>query len=125
MPYSFRGPEPSIDPGEFRNRAVFLDQVLGTDAAGASESWQAPDNAPLWMCKSEEVRGIEMLRAGQDVSQVFVMLTGWNRANVVASKKVRMVASGAELIVQAVQRIGNSEIPTYMTLTCLALGANS
>jgi len=111
---------PVIDPGKFRHRVALLNQSQSTDASGVSATWTAGPTI-AWMA-IEYVRGTDIIKAGQDVTQSYLKLTGWWRPEFTASQRVQ-VPSGAVYIIQAVENV--LEMNQYMVLTCLGVGATT
>jgi SPP1 family predicted phage head-tail adaptor len=113
---------PGIDPGQFRHQITLLEEVTATDSSGTSVSWQA-DPVPVvaWM-KIEALRSTEVIKAGLDVSQVYLKLTGWYRSQFTANKRIQS-PGGNQYVIQAVENV--LEMNTYMVLLCLGIGNNN
>jgi len=113
---------PTIDPGQFRHQITLLEQVVGSDASGATVTY-APESQPVkaW-AKIEYLRGTDIIKSGQDVSQVYLKITAWYRAEFSANKRIQG-PSGNQYVIQAVENV--LEMNTYMVLMCLGVGANN
>ncbi len=115
-------PWPSIDPGQFRHQITLLEQVSSSDASGMTVTYQ-PDDIPVtaW-AKIEYLRGMDIIKAGQDISQVYLKITAWYRPEFTANKRIQ-APNGNQYVIQAVENV--SEMNVYMVLTCLGIGANN
>jgi head-tail adaptor len=111
---------PAINPGEFKHQVSLLVPTIKTDASGGVSTY-APSVPPVqaWV-KIQYIRGDEIVKAGQDVSQVYVKLTGWYRSEFSAQTRVQL-PSGIIVLVSYVENVG--EMNTYMILTCLGIGS--
>jgi SPP1 family predicted phage head-tail adaptor len=68
----------------------------------------------------EPVRGIDKIRAGQDVTQLFVTVTINWQSDILANMRVQ--ALNGTYIIQAIEN--PYEMNMILKLTCLALGVN-
>jgi len=114
-------PWPSIDPGGFRHLVTLLQATASSDASGAITVWSAGSPPVTAWCKIEFLRGDELVKSGQDVSQQFIKVTAWWRAAFIATQ--RLSWQGNQYIIQAVENV--SGMNTYMVLLCLGVGANN
>jgi SPP1 family predicted phage head-tail adaptor len=113
---------PTIDPGEFRHQITLLSPVAGTDSAGANVTYAAdPVPVTAW-AKIETIRGDEMIKAGQDVSQVFLKVTSWYRPDFTVNARIQ-APSGNVFVIQYIENV--REMNVFMVLTCLGIGANN
>jgi SPP1 family predicted phage head-tail adaptor len=110
---------PTVNPGDFRHQIILLEQTIGSDAAGANVSYDA---APVtaW-AKIDFVRGSELIRAGQDVSQSVIKVTMWYRPEFAVSQRIQ-VPDGSTFIIQYVENVKMMNM--YQVLTALGIGAN-
>lgn len=112
---------PSIDPGEFRHQFTLLEQKSGMGTAGVTIEY-VPGKPPITAFgKQDFIRGTELIKSGQDVSQVYLKLTMWYRAEFSPNKRIQ-APSGAKYIIQAVENVRGMN--TYAVLTCLGVGEN-
>ena len=112
---------PDVDPGELIHRITFLDQVIGNDASGASVSYAPGNPAKQAWARIKWLRGTDVIKAGQDVSQAFAEVTIRYRQDVSASQRIQ-TPSGTVLIVQAMQNV--REMNMWLALRCIAVGNN-
>jgi SPP1 family predicted phage head-tail adaptor len=112
---------PEIDPGRFRQRITLLERRQDQDASGAKTTY-APATPPVraW-AEIVFVRGTEVLKAGQDVSQVFLTLTTWYRKELVKGGRF-LAPDGSEFIIQALENVRMLNV--YHVLTCIGVGGN-
>jgi head-tail adaptor len=114
---------PGIDPGQFRHLVTLLEEsTSGSDASGAPVSWAVGDPPLTAYMKIESLKADEIIKAGLDVSQVDLKLTGWYRPQFTAQSRIQ-APSGNVYIVQAVQNV--LEMNIFMVLLCLGVGANN
>jgi len=113
---------PTIDPGQFRHQITLLEQVPGSDASGVTVTYTPDSNPIVAWAKIDYLRGDAMIKAGQDVSQVYLKITMWYRAEFTANKRIR-APNGNQYVIQAVENV--LEMNTYMVLMCLGVGANN
>jgi SPP1 family predicted phage head-tail adaptor len=123
MTPSLRNPWPDIDPGEFRHQYTALISVPVSDASGSTVTYKSCVPAVQFWAKETAIRGTDVIKAGQDVSQVYLVLVTRYRAQLANLAQQRIQGpSGGQYIVQAVENIGRMNM--YLELTCIALGAN-
>ena len=67
---------PTLDSGEMRHQITILGQVPATDISGSTVAM-----VPLVTCyaKIEPVRGIDVIRSGQETTQLFLIISIWWR----------------------------------------------
>ena len=113
---------PTFNPGEFRHQITLLEPTTTMDIAGAKTTF-APGNpcVTAW-AKIEYLRGAELIKAGQDVTQQFLKLTSWFRPEFKSQCHIQ-TPSGSEYIIQAVENV--REMDTFMVLMCLGIGSNT
>lgn len=113
---------PEIDPGRFRHQITLLSPVTGSDSSGVSVTYAAASPPIVAWVEIEYVRGVDVIKAGQDASQVFLKVTGWWRSQFTTNSRIQS-PSGNVYIIQAVENV--REINQYMVLTCIGIGANN
>jgi SPP1 family predicted phage head-tail adaptor len=113
---------PAINPGQFRHKITLLEQTSGSDESGVTVTYQ-PDNPPVtaW-AKIEYLRADDVIKAGQDVSQVFLKVTMWYRPEFATNKRIQ-APNGNQYVIQAVENVGGMNI--YGVLMCVGIGANN
>ena len=112
---------PTCDPGDFRHLITLLEPTTGTDESGTTVSYE-PGTPPITaFAKIDYLRGTEMIKAGQDVSQTYLKITAWYRPEFSATSRIR-TASGSHYRIQAVENV--HEMSVFMVLTCLGIGTN-
>jgi head-tail adaptor len=114
-------PWPSIDPGQFRHLITFLEQDLVQDGSGVSPQWNPAEQSPVWM-KVEYMRGTDKFKAGQNVAQALVTLTGYWRPWFSTDMRVQL-RNGSQFIIQSIENV--LEMNTFAVLTCVGLGSNT
>lgn|ERR1017187_2515514 len=112
---------PEIDPGTFRHRITLLQQVLGTDTSGVETTYKPVSPSVTAWVSFNYMRGTDVIKSGQDVSQVYITLIGWWRTQFTANSRIQ-TDDGDQFIVQAVENI--KRMNTYMVLTCIGFGNN-
>jgi hypothetical protein len=113
---------PNIDPGKFRVQITLLQPVIGSDASGTVATYAPATPAVKAMVGFDYVRGTDIIKAGQDVSQVYVNMTGWWRPQFTPNCRVQ-TADGDQFIIQAVENV--KRMNCYMVLVCLGIGSNN
>lgn len=121
MPITYKGGIPWIDPAKLRHRITFLEPQTTSGIAGGIITWQ-PGAPPE--CASAEIlpiRGSDVIKAGQDVSQVWLTITMRYRRSVKADRRI-LGRHGNRYIIQAIEN--PAEMDMYLVLSCLGLGPN-
>jgi len=77
---------PTLDSGEMRHQITILGQVPSSDVSGSTVAM-----APILTCyaKIEPVCGIEVIKSGHETTQLFLTLSIWWQAGIVANMQVR------------------------------------
>ena len=112
---------PSIDPGRFRNQVSLLAKNNKTSGSGIVISYEPIDPPVTAQVDIQFVRGDELIKGGVDVSQSFLKMTGWYRAEFSAGNRIR-TSDGQEFTIQYRENVRFMGI--YMVLTCLSIGGN-
>lgn len=110
-------PWPSFDPGTLVHQVQLLRQQVGSGAAGANVSWVTFLTA---YAAIEPMRGMDAIRAGQQVSQLTLTVTMRWQSGILPNMRVKSL-NGTYLI-QSIENIGERNI--WLRMTCLGLGAN-
>ena len=109
---------PTLDSGEMRHQITILGQVPSTDVSGSTVTM-----APILTCyaKIEPVRGIDVIRSGQETTQLFLIISIWWQAGILANMQVR--ALNGLYLIQSVENV--LELDVVLKFTCLAIGKNN
>jgi SPP1 family predicted phage head-tail adaptor len=110
---------PTIDPGEFRHQVTLLVPTTTTDASGNVQTFAAGAPPITAWAKIDYVRGTELIKAGQDVTQTYIKLTAWYRQEFKSNCRIQ-VPSGSQFLIQNVENV--KEMNTFMVLMCLGIG---
>ena len=111
---------PSLQPGDLRHWITFMVQTVTDGQSGKVISW-VPSSQGAWT-KIEAVRGTDVIRSGQDVTQLFLTVSMWFQDGVKASMHI-LAPSGAEYVVNSVENV--LEMDHILVLNCVALGAQA
>ena len=108
---------PTLDSGEMRHQITILGQVPSSDISGSTVTM-----VPLLTCyaKIVPVRGVDVIKSGQETTQLFLTVSMWWQAGIVANMQVQ--ALNGLYLVQSVENIG--ELDVVLVLNCLAIGKN-
>jgi SPP1 family predicted phage head-tail adaptor len=111
------GPQkwPAIDPGRLIHRIAIQRQTTTTDISGTVVAWS--DFVTTWAA-IEPVRGLEVLRAGQDTTQLYLTVTIRWQSGILPNMRVR--SSNGTYEIQSIENPGERNI--LLVLNCLALG---
>lgn len=112
---------PYMDPGRLKHQITFLDQVIGSDVSGTSLTYAAADPPETAAAEIRPMRGTDKIKAGQEVSQVLIIVTIRYRATATANRRIQ-APGGSVYVIQAVENIGLQN--TWMELTCMGIGSN-
>lgn len=121
MPLKIVDGEPWIDPGELRHRITFLEQVASQDLSGTVFAYEPAKKPECAYAAMEMLPGTDVIKSGQDISQVHMTVTIRYRSGVATNRHFR-TPNGSEFIIQAVENVLQRNL--YLRLTCLGLGAN-
>lgn len=119
---ALRAPYPTIDPGEFRHLVTFLDQVTVIDASGVGTDYSPADPPLQAYVKIEPMRAIDVMRAGETASQVYMEITGWYMPEVTPSQRI-LAPGGSQYVIQSIRNILGMN--SFMVMTCVGIGANT
>ena len=109
---------PTLDPGDLRHQITILRPTPSSDESGTTVVMAPFATA---RAKIEPVRGIDVIRSGQTTTQLFLTVTMWWQAGILADMQVQ--APNGLYVIQAVDNV--LELNQILKLTCLALGRNS
>ena len=108
---------PTLDSGEMRHQITILGQVPSSDVSGSTVTM-----APVLTCyaKIEPVRGIDVIRSGQETTQLFLIISIWWQAGILSNMQVQ--ALNGLYLIQSVENV--LELDVVLKLNCLAIGKN-
>ena len=108
---------PTLDSGEMRHQITILGQVPATDISGGTVAM-----APLVTCyaKIEPVRGLDVIKAGQETTQLYLTISIWWQAGILPNMQVQ--ALNGLYLIQSIENL--LELNVVLKLTCLAIGKN-
>ena len=108
---------PTLDSGEMRHQITILGQVPSVDVSGGTVAM-----APLVTCyaKIEPVRGLDVIKSGEETSQLFLVISIWWQAGILANMQVQ--ALNGLYLIQSVENL--LELDVVLKLNCLAIGKN-
>lgn len=113
---------PDVDPGEFRHEITLLEARADTDASGVKTTYVAGEPPTTAWAKIEYVRATEVIKAGLDVSQVYLKLTMWYRPEFTGGNRIQ-APNGSQFIIQAAENVRMMNM--FQVITCLGVGANA
>lgn len=109
---------PKIDPGEMVHQVTILQQTQGTDLSGAVTVWTP--FLTTWAA-IEPVRGTDVLKAGQDTTQLYLQIKIRWQTGIQPNMRVQK-ADGTQFIIQAIENVCERNV--VLVLFCLGLGLN-
>jgi SPP1 family predicted phage head-tail adaptor len=115
-------PWPKIEPGDLRHQITFLAQVIGADASGANISWAAAVPPVTTRAAIREMSAEELIRGGQDVSQVLLEVTIRYQDGILANSRFT-TEQGDTFIIKAIRNVESRNV--LLVMTCIGLGDNS
>jgi len=123
MPVRIVNGVPVMDAARLRHRVLFLEPTPGTDDSGSTVTWAAGNPPDIAWAEIVPTRGSDIIRAGQDVSQVWITVTLRYNPSKTRTPNTRLQApSGSIFVVQAIENV--LEMNVWLVMTCLGLGAN-
>ena len=109
---------PSIDPGRLRHVIDIQQQQQGSDASGTNVSWALFTRARAAI---DPVRGIDVIRSGQDTTHLFVTITMFWQGGILPNMRI-VADTGSVFVVQSIENL--QELNVVLQLNCLGLGNN-
>jgi SPP1 family predicted phage head-tail adaptor len=109
---------PTLDSGEMRHQITILQQTKSSDASGNTVV-MAPLYTGVW-AKIEPVRGTDVIRSGQVTTQLFLTVSIWWQAGIMADMQVQTL--NGLYVIQSVENL--LEMDAVLKLNCVALGRN-
>ena len=108
---------PTLDSGEMRHQITILGQVPATDISGSTVAM-----APLVTCyaKIEPVRGIDVIKSGQETTQLFLIISIWWQAGILANMQVQ--ALNGLYVIEEIENV--LEMDIVLKMNCIALGSS-
>ena len=107
----------TLDPGSLRHRITILRPVPAVDIAGSTVSF-----VPLLTCyaKIDPVRGLDIIKSGQQTTQLFLLISLWWQAGIAANMRVQ--ADNGTYLIESVDNV--LELNLVLKLTCIGIGKN-
>ena len=105
---------PSLNPGELRHRVTVLAETVIATAAGTDTALAPVVSA--W-AKIEPMKGTDVIRSGQSVTQLPVIVSMYYDARV--QPNMQLQALNGRYAIQAIRNV--LELNAVMELTCLAI----
>ena len=108
---------PMLDPGKMVHQISILQETTVSDISGTAQAWAPFVDA--W-AQIDPVRGIDVLKSGQDTTQLYLTVKIRWQDGIKANMQVQTV--NGTYVIQAVENPGNRNI--ILILNCVALGQN-
>jgi SPP1 family predicted phage head-tail adaptor len=108
---------PQLDPGKMVHQITILQQTTATDVSGTSIAFTP--FVTTW-AQIDPVRGIDVLKSGQDTTQLFLTVKIRWQAGIMANMQVQTL--NGTYVIQAVENPGERNV--ILVLNCLALSQN-
>jgi SPP1 family predicted phage head-tail adaptor len=105
---------PTLNSGDLRHRVTVLAETVIASAAGTDTALAPVISA--W-AKIEPMKGTDVIRSGQDITQIPVVVSMYYDARV--QPKMQLQALNGRYAIQAVRNV--LELNAVMELTCLAI----
>ena len=105
---------PILNSGDLRHRVTVLAETVVASAAGTDTALSPVISA--W-AKIEPMKGTDIIRSGQDITQLPVIVSMYFDARV--QSKMQLQALNGRYAIQAVRNV--LELNAVMELTCLAI----
>ena len=105
---------PTLNSGELRHRVTVLAETVIASAAGTDTALSPVISA--W-AKIEPMKGADVIRSGQNVTQLLVIVSMYYDTRV--QPKMQLQALNGRYAIQAVRNV--LELNAVMELTCLAI----
>lgn len=109
---------PVIDPGEMVHRITILEQTQTFDASGAAVKW-LPKFENVWAA-IEIVSGREVIRSGQDTTQIFATIKIWWQMGIVPTMRIQV--QDDTYIIQSIDN--PKKMNVILLLNCVGLSQN-
>ena len=109
---------PKLNPGALRNKITFLQSAVVSDVSGSAVSWVPAGEA--W-ASINPMHGIDLIRAGQDVAQLFILVQIYYQPGITTAMRL-FTDTGRTLIIQSIEDV--DDVHAVLKLNCLELGAH-
>lgn len=119
---SLRDVWPVTDISEFVHLITWLDQQTVNDESGVSVVYAASSPPDTSWCKIEWMRGEDVIKAGQDTSQLYGTVTMNYRQGLVANRRIQAPGGGI-YIIRSVENVQNRNM--FHRINIVALGAST
>lgn len=111
---------PVADPSEFIHQIVWLEQQTVNDESGVSVVYAASSPPSTTWCKIEWMRGEDVIKSGQDTSQLYGTVTIHYRPGIVANRRIQAPGGGV-YIIRSVENVRLMNM--FYRINIVALGA--
>lgn len=108
---------PILNPGELRHRVTVLAETATVNAAGTDTALVPVISA--W-AKLEPMKGTDVIRSGQNITQLPVMVSMYYDARVQPNMQLQTL--NGRYAIQAIRNV--LELNAVMELTCLAIAGS-
>ncbi len=108
---------PMVDPGKMVHWITIHKQTTVTDISGTSAAWT--EFVRTW-AQIDPVRGSDVLKAGQDTTQLFLTVKIRWQAGILPNMRVQ--SCNGTYIIQSIENPGERNV--VLVLNCIALGLN-
>jgi SPP1 family predicted phage head-tail adaptor len=106
-----------LDPGKMVHRISILQETTVSDISGTAAAWTP--FVTTW-AQIDPVRGIDVLKAGQDTTQLYLTVKIRWQTGIMANMRVQTL--NGIYVIQAVENPGERSV--ILVLNCLALSQN-
>ena len=115
---------PDVDGIELRHQVIFLEPTTVTDESGVSTDWAAGNPPQTAYAKIETISAADVIKGGQDVSQVRINVTVRYRPdrNITAGMRLQLPDGSVLMIEGTPENLAGDN--RYLVLTCLGVGDN-
>jgi head-tail adaptor len=105
---------PKLNPGDLRHRVTVLEEIVTANAAGTDTVLSLVISA--W-AKIEPMRGTDIIRSGQNITELPVIVSMYYDARV--QPKMHLRTLNGRYAIQAIRNV--LQLNAVMELTCLAI----
>lgn len=117
--------EPYIDPVRMKAQITFLEPMTGSDVSGTTVTYQVGAPPDIAWAEIISVRATDVIKAGQDVSQVFITANIRYRPASPRTAQMRFQDSrGNQYVIMAVEDLVPGKLK-YQALTSKLIGQDA
>lgn len=122
MKLSLKSVYPTTDPSEFVHQITWLDPQTVNDESGVIVVYAAASPPSKSWCKIEWTRGEDVIKGGQDTSQLYGTVTMNYKPGLAANRRISP-PGGGEYVIKSVENVQNKGM--FHRINIVALGAVS